>query len=1292
MRKLPLRLTWWRYWPGALIGLVCTIGLVGLARLERAQAQARAETEVHEALSAARSRLDAVTETTFGGTAVLESLLQVQGTLDKASFDTTVALMRRAPGPLRNVVAAPDDVVALVHPLKGNERALGLNYRSVPAQWAQIERARQLKTPLIFAPVSLVQGGLGVIQRRPVFLGDGHGGERYWGSLSAVADLERYIQAAQLEGGPVLFALHERRGDGQLGAPIWGPPAIAQGQHLREDLKLPGATWVLIGRPRGDWVGPWWQGSWLRAGVPMALLLVALSSMLTRRRLQLVQRGEALEAEVAARRISQAETEAARARMQALLATASDWYWEQDAELRLSYVEGADASAPLADQLRNYLGLLRWEQQHLVPGLPGEALWAAHRAKLARHEPFRDFEYAIQRPGQALLWLSVSGDPVFDEEGRFQGYRGTGREVTALRALRQNLAETHDHLQAVLDSASEVAIIATDLEDRITDFNRGAELMLGYGPQEVMGSSPRRFHDTEEVAQRATELSIQLGRPVAMREVFTLSPDGGPPAARVWTYLRRDGTRLPVSLTVNELRDRQGALRGHLGIAVSLSAERAAQEALRGTAQRLQAVLDSAEGVAIVVVDPQGHVEIFNRAAERMLGCSAAEVIGRPARRFHLESEIREAAQRLGAELGRPVRNHEVFTRQAAGLDGGHTRLWTYVRVSDGQQLKVSHTFSALHDAQGRLSGYLALARDVTEQLAAEAAKRSNAAQLQGVLDAAEEIAVMLIDRDGRIALFNRGAERMTGYRADAMLGEPPTPLFEHRELAQRAMVLGSELGRPVQPEEVLALQAGAAAEQRTQLWTLLSRDGQRLRVSLTVAEVRDSQGSLLGHVGIGRDVTADLSHEQALRDARDRLQAVLDAALDVGILVVDLKGRVQLFSKGAERMFGYLAHEVIGRSTLQFHDLGELTARAEAASRQRGRRVHKHELLVDPLEHGESSSLSQWTYVRKSGKRFHGALRFSRMPERDGRPTGFLAMTMDIGAEVRAQQALETLNLELEQRVQARTQELARAQEELLRSERLAALGSMVAGVAHDLNTPLGTCMTAASTLHERTKELREELQGGQLRRSRLESYVGNSEAMSELLLRGLRDAADLVAHFKQLSIDQTSEHRRKFQLATVVADVLTVMRPQLKQGQLTIETDLQLEELVDGYPGELGRLLTNLIQNTQLHAFAPGEPGRLLISARPLEAGWFELVIADDGKGMSDDVRRRAFDPFFTTKLGRGGSGLGLNIVHTIATALLGGSVELQSSPGQGSRFIFRLPLQAPKREPTASRPIEL
>ena len=505
-------------------------------------------------------------------------------------------------------------------------------------------------------------------------------------------------------------------------------------------------------------------------------------------------------------------------------------------------------------------------------------------------------------------------------------------------------------------------------------------------------------------------------------------------------------------------------------------------------------------------------------------------------------------------------------------------------------------------------------------------------------------------------------------------------------------MVLGSELGRPVQPEEVLALQAGAAAEQRTQLWTLLSRDGQRLRVSLTVAEVRDSQGSLLGHVGIGRDVTADLSHEQALRDARDRLQAVLDAALDVGILVVDLKGRVQLFSKGAERMFGYLAHEVIGRSTLQFHDLGELTARAEAASRQRGRRVHKHELLVDPLEHGESSSLSQWTYVRKSGKRFHGALRFSRMPERDGRPTGFLAMTMDIGAEVRAQQALETLNLELEQRVQARTQELARAQEELLRSERLAALGSMVAGVAHDLNTPLGTCMTAASTLHERTKELREELQGGQLRRSRLESYVGNSEAMSELLLRGLRDAADLVAHFKQLSIDQTSEHRRKFQLATVVADVLTVMRPQLKQGQLTIETDLQLEELVDGYPGELGRLLTNLIQNTQLHAFAPGEPGRLLISARPLEAGWFELVIADDGKGMSDDVRRRAFDPFFTTKLGRGGSGLGLNIVHTIATALLGGSVELQSSPGQGSRFIFRLPLQAPKREPTASRPIEL
>ncbi len=987
----------WSGWPPLLALLLAILLVGGAAKLSRDESMAREEAQVRDAISTARAQIDAVAAGSFGATANLLSLIRVQGELTETAFRLSVDAMMQGQPQLRNVVAAPRDVIAYVHPLQGNERALGLDYRSVPAQWAQIERARQLREPLLFAPVQLVQGGLGLVQRRPVFLSSDEGGERYWGTITAVADLERFVQRAGLVDAPIELALVERRADGQAGGLIWGPATLSSQRHLQAELQLPGAQWLLLGRPHGGWLWRWWQQPLLWGLILLSGGLVGLTAALTLRRRELLARSAELAAEVEARRLSQVEAEAARQRLQGLLATASDWYWEQDAELRLSFVAGAGADEQI-ERLRGSLGQRRWEQAHLLPGQPTEAVWAAHRATLARREPFRGFEYAVQEPGKMVRWYAVSGDPLFGADGEFLGYRGTGRDITRLRGLTEELQQTHDHLQALLDSATDVAMIATDLENRITHFSRGAERLLGYSPQQVLGSSPVRFHDPAEMAARAAQLSLELGRTVSLREVFTAELDGKP-RPQSWSYLRSDGSRVPVSLTISELHDRQGRLRGHLGVAIDLSAQLAAQQELRAT---------------------------------------------------------------------------------------------------------------------------------------------------------------------------------------------------------------------------------------------------------------------------------------------RDQLQSVLDAALDIGILVINLQGRIELFSKGAERLFGYTADEVLGRSSLLLHDPKELAARAQAMSAELGRSVHRHEVFMLPLEAGGGASFSHWTYVRKDGQRVPGAVRLRRMDQADGQ-TRFLAITMDISAELHAQQALERLNQELEQRVEARTRELARAQEELLRSERLAALGSLVAGVAHDLNTPLGTCMTAASTLHDRTRELREAMQAQSLKRSTLQAYVDNSSGMTELLLRGLRDAADLVAHFKQLSIDQTSEHRRRFRLASVVEDVLTVLRPQLKQGKLELSTEIALDEAVDGYPGELGRLLSNLIQNAQLHA----EATRLTISARPLEGGWFEFVVADDGKGMSEEVRRRAFDPFFTTKLGKGGSGLGLNIVHNIATALLGGSVELISSPGKGSSFVFRLPLVAPRREPTPSRP---
>lgn len=1150
--RAPLK-HWLFHWPSLLACLLCVLTVLAVAEL---RANERMQAERHEAqrlLSEAQARLDRVIESTFSPAAGLVVLIRVDGDLNAERFGRHVEALQAERPQVRNVVAAPGDVIRLVHPLRGNEKALGLDYRSVPAQWAQIEAARTARHSRIYAPVKLVQGGLGVIQRNPVFVSTPEG-ERYWGSVSLVADLQRFMHQAQLPELPLQIGLFQQRPDGAAGEPIWGAASLAGQDAARVSIHLPGAQWLLLGRPPAGWQSGWdWSDPAVLGVAAAGLLVCGLSFALGQRRRLLQLRNAELAAEIEQRRLAHEDAEAARARYESLVALASDWLWEQDAEFRLSYLSRSDAG--VAESLHHLIGLRRWEAPNLLPGPD----WAAHRAQLERHEPFRDFEYGLLGPQGQIIHVCLSGAPVFDAQGRFCGYRGTGRDLSAIRAaereLRQSseqLAQAHDRLQALLDAALEVAIIATDFEGRITLFNRGAERMLGWHAAEVLGSSPHRFHDPGEIEQRARELSARFGRPVTPTEVFTLPASASGSETHMWTLRARDGQSLSVSLTISEVRDRAGQLLGRLGIAVDQSAQLAAQQAERELAQRLQALLDSANEVGIIALDLQGHVTLFSRGAERLLGCSAAEALGLQARDFHLREEIEREARRLSSELGRLVPRHEVFERQAAGLDGGFRRVWTYVRRDNGQTLRVSHTFTQLRDLQGQHVGYLAVVLDISEQLRAQDA----------------------------LAASNR------------------------------------------------------------------------------------------------------------------HLQAVLDSAEDVGVVVIGLDGLVQLFSRGAEKLFGYPADEAIGCNALMFHDPEELQRRADAASQSLGRLVHKYELFTLQIDGAGHSPLSHWVYRRKSGERVHGALRFNEMRGADGQRIGYVAICLDVSEQLRAQQALEQLNTELEARVQARTTELRaalqtlqQAQEELLRSEKMAALGSLVAGVAHELNTPIGNCLTAASTLEERCREVQRDFEANTLRKSALAGFLGEAHGAAELLLRGLHNAADLVAHFKQVSVDQTSEQRRRFPLANLVEDVLSVLRPKLKHSQIELLTRIELAQDLDGYPGALGQLLTNLVLNAQIHAFTGVGKPQIRIEAHGLADGsHFELQVSDNGVGMNEEVRRRAFDPFFTTKMGQGGTGLGLNIVYNIATGVLGGQVELHSAPGQGTRFLFRLPLVAPHRRETA------
>lgn len=259
----------------------------------------------------------------------------------------------------------------------------------------------------------------------------------------------------------------------------------------------------------------------------------------------------------------------------------------------------------------------------------------------------------------------------------------------------------------------------------------------------------------------------------------------------------------------------------------------------------------------------------------------------------------------------------------------------------------------------------------------------------------------------------------------------------------------------------------------------------------------------------------------------------------------------------------------------------------------------------------------------------------------------------------------------------------LKTAQRELVESEKLASLGRLVAGVAHELNTPLGNALTVVSALEDRWNKLDRMLTDNTpMRRSQLEDLVKDTRRGQDILHRNVQKAADLVRDFKQVAIDQTSDTRRDFELATVVEDVLVMVEPSFKHTPFRVVTELQPELRMNSYPGALGQVLTNLLMNALVHAFEGAERGQVTVSCNRLDASQVELCVCDDGRGMDASIVRRIFDPFFTTKLGKGGSGLGMHIVHNIVTNVLGGQIEVISQPGEGTRMVMRLPVDAPLR----------
>lgn len=417
---------------------------------------------------------------------------------------------------------------------------------------------------------------------------------------------------------------------------------------------------------------------------------------------------------------------------------------------------------------------------------------------------------------------------------------------------------------------------------------------------------------------------------------------------------------------------------------------------------------------------------------------------------------------------------------------------------------------------------------------------------------------------------------------------------------------------------------------------------------------------------------------QTSLRESEAKFMGLFQQSPTPSVLARHADGVFVEVNEAWLQQFGYLRSEVIGRTGPELDIWVNPQDRAD---------------IVNTLNVHGAADRHEVQHRHRDG---HTIICLMSARTFQSGPNRLLIYTLiDITRQRAVEQEVRDINLQLERRVQARTENLEVAnrelstaltsltamQSELVRSEKMAALGSLVAGIAHELNTPVGNCVTVGSTLQEQAQELAAHFRKGDMRRSMMQTFTENFLWGTDILMSSLSRASELIGSFKRVAVDQSSAQRRRFDLQITLQEVCLTLEPMFKKTPFNLTIDIAPGIAMDSYPGALGQLVTNFISNALSHGFEGLTRGHMYLQASISSEGQVTLHFTDDGAGMTEETRKRVFDPFFTTKLGQGGSGLGMNIVYNIVHDVLGGGIDVQSALGQGTHIVVTLPQVAPQ-----------
>jgi PAS domain S-box-containing protein len=567
------------------------------------------------------------------------------------------------------------------------------------------------------------------------------------------------------------------------------------------------------------------------------------------------------------------------------------------------------------------------------------------------------------------------------------------------------------------------------------------------------------------------------------------------------------------------------------------------------------------------------------------------------------------------------------------------------------------------------------LQNELNERKLAESILKERESLFEKVFQLVPDVLVIAREDDGSYVELNHHWEAVTGYSRSESLGKRALDLGLWIDLSKRDFLYDTmRAEREIQNMETVFRHKNGKTFYVLISGTCFSVAGESF-ILYVMQDITDQHEREI----LRQQTVIQLSERESV------LATVFQLVPDTLTITSMSDGRYVDVNRNWEPLSGFSPSDAVGKTSTELN----IWVHPE-------QRTHLVEAI---LKDGEIRNMAI-TFRHKDGHVFQCRVSGTKFETRDGKYLLLSARNIDQeiateNARLQAEKEIHEMTVQLEARVVQRTIKLEHAnnelavaleslkhtQDELVRSEKMAALGSLVAGVAHELNTPIGNSVTVASTLQDQTQEMFNVMSKGTLRRSSLNQYLENIRHGSEILMRTLGMASELIRSFKQVAVDQSSNQRRQFNLRDALLEVVSTLKPMYKATPYTLEMDLESNIQMDSFPGPLGQIITNFMTNALSHAFESRSAGTIHIYSRLHDELHAEVIFSDDGLGISEVNKKRVFDPFFTTKLGQGGSGLGLNIAYNLVTGVLGGTLKLESKLGYGTRFTMVLPLSAPE-----------